>query len=48
MAYSKVEITDCDFNGSPFDYIYSRIYSLNIRDMNGAFIAAYQYSNLTI
>ena len=48
MAYSKVEILDCQFKGPSFEYLYERIYSLSIKDMNGAFIAAYQYSNLTI
>ena len=47
-AYSKIEIVDSNFKGPSFGYLYERIYSLNIEDMNGAFIAAYQYSNLTI
>ena len=48
MAYSKVEIADCIFDGSPYDYIYTRVYSLKIKDINGSFIAAYQYSTLSI
>ena len=48
MAYSKVEILDCAFLGPRRQDLYTRVASLTIKEMNGAFIAAYQYSNLKI